>query len=514
MKSDKDFLDELARQALSNYKAEFNPEDWDNLARQLDREKQQKASGTDKVDSMARQQALSDYKAPYNPKDWVHLERMLEGQLRRQPKFWLFKGLEFGLIALAALGIWTYRDALLPYSSSNNPAAGQVQAEASAALASGKPKPKNGGAKSSANGGDSIQAQPSETQGSGTENRFGAKPWAEPGQLGPKGKAPKARIVQGSSSSAQGGANSPKSKALGAQAPQVMAANLGGDDSLLPAQAQSGQNLGSSPLDANKAIAQTLGQGAEEQVLAQGIALLDNRFPNFLQTEPEPKPFELKKHKLERQFFTQNRLGLSLGATRPSNLKAGRAKMGYHLGGLFEMELSKRWSLSTAFNFYQLNFELQDVQAVEDPRQEGLFYQVRQDSRTQISRLQVPLMLQFALFRDEKWRILAQGGIAGGLILSRHTSGSLDMQMHQASGELMVSTVINPQDYERGLSEGLAQNLYGAAILSLSIERQLSDKFLLFVQPQGQVSLNGTGREGFDRMNGFSLNMGIKAGLK
>jgi hypothetical protein len=241
---------------------------------------------------------------------------------------------------------------------------------------------------------------------------------------------------------------------------------------------------------------------------AKDVAEIDRK------VEPEPD-FGLKKLKPLQPYIRQIRIGLLVGAEAHSRTEYGRGAGGYTIGVIGEGEFSKTFALQAGLQMSLRSYEQERTYTVDntqlDPNVEGLIHQVEEQRHTQAALLQVPIQLQITCFKNDKWRIYAQTGANFYLNLSQSYSGTRQTTLSQAQGALRFSTDIAARDYEGAFFQtgSLQNNAFVNLQIGIGIERQLTDRLCLFVQPNFQYSLTKINQYG-NKNNIISLNVGAK----
>ncbi|MEY3368781.1 MAG: hypothetical protein RI973_1936 [Bacteroidota bacterium] len=144
----------------------------------------------------------------------------------------------------------------------------------------------------------------------------------------------------------------------------------------------------------------------------------------------------------------------------------------------------------------------------------------------QLDMLQVPLNLQYHFKDSGKWRFYGNAGIAGHFITSsmyeierRRTLSFKVPGAPAAEGDLLEdnSSIRTEKYLPKGLLDGgnFQDNFYLTANLGFGVERFVSSRWSLFVQPNYQHYLmtHGVGANK-ERFFAFSLNFGTKVNLK
>jgi hypothetical protein len=144
----------------------------------------------------------------------------------------------------------------------------------------------------------------------------------------------------------------------------------------------------------------------------------------------------------------------------------------------------------------------------------------------QLDMLQVPLQLQYHFKDSGLWRFYGNAGVAGHFITSsiyeierRRTLAFKVPGAPAAEGDLLEdnSSIRTEKYLPKGLLDGgnLQDNFYMTLNLGFGVERFVSSRWSLFVQPDYQHYLMSRGvGANRERFYAFSLNLGTKVSLK
>ncbi len=230
----------------------------------------------------------------------------------------------------------------------------------------------------------------------------------------------------------------------------------------------------------------------------------------------DPADFNLRKAKIVQPYVRVRKFGIIAGAEAHSRTEYGRAGSGFALGVFGEGDFSRLIAMQAGLQFSVRSFEqersytLDNTQLVEG--EEGLQHLVSEQRRTNSILVQIPVQLQFSVFRNAKWRIYAQVGASAYFNLSQTYKGQRETSLQQTDGALRYTTEIGKNDYEGGLlqSQSLADNAYLSCQFGLGIDRQLTERLSLSVQPSFQQSLTRINKYG-DKNQVISLQVGLKS---
>lgn len=527
MKQDFDFMDELARKALENFEVPFDGDDWSLMEQQLDQGEpaidkqarqelanlevpfnaqhwalleQKLQAGEHLIDKVA-QESLSNLDIPFNPEHWGLLEAKLDRREKR-PKFWLFKTVELTVVGLSLLFCFALpQKPVLPTSvgeegqsekgttlnkKARETVANTVETnEAFAHLQSALAQQQQGlnaatqkaGSVSllpktatSAFGGKSFQHQQAQQQ-----------QYALYGGL----KSGKNFDLSGIS----GGFNTPISTQQTAMQ--------------LPADQQTNTLLLTTEQDAQTPSLSDLSTEERRHIAELTLPVITRSTD-----EVEDPLFELKPIKSSTNYKQRLRLGLLLGADANMDSGYGNSHLGYTGGWLLEAEFSYFVALQTGMQVAQKNYHTRGTYEVMSPFGEQKIYTIEEERVTRLTHLQLPLQVQVAFFRNKHWRIGASAGAMFNFIVAQSQVGT--QKLYQQG--MMLYNELNPNDFQRGWWQGasLRDNFYLTLGGGLLVERQLTDDWSLFVQPQYYHSLTQKiGRAGF-KVGVFSMNVGVK----
>lgn len=195
------------------------------------------------------------------------------------------------------------------------------------------------------------------------------------------------------------------------------------------------------------------------------------------------------------------------------------AASGYGGGILVDFKRN-RWAFQTggiySFKRYIPNTPVLLFQTVDYYVKED-FHGIQQDI------LQIPLTLNYYFKNTGNWRMYGGLGIAGHFITSsvyefRYTyTPTFNLAAPNPPSEGETPSLKEEKDFPEGLFDGgsLSDNFYLTANLGLGIERYLSGRTSIFLQPNYQHYLmeKGIGTNK-DKIYSFSLFLGARVGLK
>lgn len=250
-------------------------------------------------------------------------------------------------------------------------------------------------------------------------------------------------------------------------------------------------------------------------LMALEISLLDNGDPNFELTQPR---IEKKKPKwrlgvfsaidvnhvytpydqlFDKPEYTSVANGYGGGITIALKMR----RLGFESGGIYSF---KRYvPKNTTFTpklWLTENFE-----------------------GVQLDILQIPFNFQYHLVNRGKWRFYVNGGAALHMLLSPvyefayREEGPLGLPAPLPPGEPCDQCLSNLKDFPKGILEGgsFKENAYGSANLGMGLERFISQRWSIFLQPtyQHYFTKRGVGPND-DKIYSMSIFMGTKVTIK
>ena len=323
------------------------------------------------------------------------------------------------------------------------------------------------------------------------------------------------------------GAASDNTKEAGARSATVSATTTSGklsNPGLLPARAMDQLAFGSSSTD--------LAVNTAGPLVETDFDLLSNDFENVesqtISALILPKAKKLPAP-MEVRFSLLSTVDYNIVATpadrfefQGTQIKTDEdttAASGYGGGILVDFKRN-RWAFQTGgiytFKRYIPNTPVLLFQTVDYYVKED-FHGIQQDI------LQIPLTLNYYFKNTGNWRMYGGLGIAGHFITSsvyefRYTyTPTFNLAAPNPPSEGETPSLKEEKDFPEGLLDGgrLSDNFYLTANLGLGIERYLSGRTSIFLQPNYQHYLleKGIGTNK-DKLYTFSLFLGARVGLK
>lgn len=452
-------------------------------------------------------EVFQHFELPATPNDWKRLEADLDKRRHRPLAVWFYKGLEIALMTgvFALLFQWAGSGSYSSSDSSNNNSSSQQQK----AL-------KNAAAKGSSNGNSSNLAANNNAapNNNSSSNNNSAAALNAASTTNSSAKTTRSKSNNFDAKSSRKTTNSTKNSVNG------NANNSGNINASTPtlANTQQPNNTLANATDGNqKANDNAANANITSTVDLLALQAIDAQQAKIT-TEPstDPADFSLRKVKIQQPYVRVRKFGVIAGAEAHSRTEYGRAGSGFAVGVFGEGDFSRQFALQMGVTLSLRSYEqeraytLDNTQLVEG--EEGLTHQVSEQRRTHSLLLQIPVSLQFSVFRNAKWRIYAQLGASAHLNLSQIYGGSRQTTLQQTDGALRYSSPIGKNDYEGGLLQGhsLADNSYLSCQFGLGIDRQLTERLSLSIQPSFQQSLTRINRYG-DKTQVISLQVGLKS---
>ena len=519
MKDNKlDNIDKLAKKALEDFEVPFEPMDWAAFQHQLKAE--------DAIDQVAKD-ALKDHQVERPAHAWKEFEQLLHQQRQNYRYIWWFKMAEMGAMALLVLGLVQW----LPCTDHASSIAQDPTANP-ALLAPNGVDPSNSTA-----GQATATTAPSTvvtTPGQAAESAKAQQPFTHPIEIGGGDQQPPLPPATDEATAnaaapgplAQGplnGAASHTASAKNAASQQGNAAyDEGATTSTVVTNTATDDTKGTGSLDHENltpALATLPTQEAEETSAApNGPSFMEKEAATNLRTmaispilladcalsTPTDPVVEIKKMVLKAPFKRQQYVSAVLGAGANLRNSMGNTSIGYSAGLTYEWELSERWSIKTGLIANLKRYDRNDV--VQLQANDGITYQANQLKTTNLTVVEVPIDVQYTVFKADKWRLYLASGVSLNAVGSRIYTGNQEF----TANNLTIRADLNSADFERGLFEGAAveRNAFISFGGGVGIERQLGDALSLYLLPTYRHALNAAGD---DYIHTFNVNIGIKA---
>lgn len=491
----------------------------------------------DFMDEMARK-ALEDFQVPFNPDDWKVMEEKLNRKEHKTPKLWIFKGIEATVITLALLLLFTVfsvpkqTDYITSAQDGDNNTSAAQTGEHSIAM-SGSNNHSESHLQSNqqqfAHLQSALQTQQQSLHGGSTQAGVVQLRKEEPkgaALLGGQSLSAAVNKTQKSSSmGTSGGFNLPfglslkgnntinnnnnnKLSSLGNSNNNHLSSLNG--NSLTQQVATAHHNPFISENQNNSNTKTT--EDTENQVETNTRQLATSMLPtigagNGIGGGDEPL-FELKRMKIKETYINRLRLGLQMSADANTDSGYGNSHLGYSAGWTLEAEFSYFFSIQSGLSVSQKNYRNQTEYVATSPADENKQYNVKEESVTRLTLVQIPLQIQGSFFRNKNWRLGISAGAMANFIVGKSFTGT---QRLEHNGLTLFNT-INPHDYERGWWQGagLGNNFYCSVGGGFLAERQLTDRWSLLVQPQYYHALAFKPSAAGFKVGTFSMMVGVR----
>lgn len=460
------------------------------------------------IDQIARD-ALDDFEVDFNPDDWKLMEEKLDKKEHLMPYIWLYKGLEASLLLLI---LFTGVHFLYQNTNSGNH---QSDVNSNSPQQTFAEQQEIKGTNSTDKTLATLSNNSSKEEHYSNENSSDETLNADKKEAVLKNRTEK----------------TVNTKTLGTKTPKVQNRSKEksrGSETFIPTQKENSLDLDKEDFAKNHSP-----NLAKDQISAEvGSMKLTKDGGNFI-SFTEIAAIDLKKaladnhggddedvisihskYRYPKIYSPKMHLAIFAGADYSMATSEGIAQMGITFGASLETEINKRFSLSYGIVASRKKFEDYYQHEIDRTATEGVMYTQTVERRAALSTVQVPIFANLMLFENTKWELNASVGLAGHILATRFVEGSTRTAVQQTAGGLVNIAEINSDAQEKGAFEGgsFNRNIFATVGLGLSLERQLSDDFKLFLNPQYQHALNSIG-DHQDRLSGFTLLVGLKKAL-
>lgn len=461
----------------------------------------------DKAFDKAARDAFDDFEMPFDPSHWKRLEADLDRRRhKRIPAFWLFKSLE--LVVVTGFFSWLVYGALpntkvldnsdlADNSIKNTLAKANNNNSANKTNEVGQNEAEN---KAKANSSNSQYLANTYTLNSNTN---GSKTIIN-------ANTPLINTSKNANNISNFGLNTPNFTINKAQAFTAAVSHKGSQQNTIK-NSNSPSHSENANINAENANAENA--NADQVWTYPNLTTISiDEAAKIKQADPEPS-FGLKKAKIIQPYVRQVKVAVLAGVDAHSRTDYGKGISGYTFGLVAEGEFNARFALQAGLAFSSRNYEQERTMIIDNSQngQENLTHEVKELRTTHANLLQLPLLLQITAYRNQKWRIYAQTGLSFYLNFSQTYKGSQQTTLAQSNGSVRFTTNIDRNQYEGALfqTHQLKNNVFVNAQIGLGLERQLSDSWSLFVQPNFQYSLTKMNSYG-NRNHILSLHVGAK----
>jgi hypothetical protein len=469
----------------------------------------------DKAFDKAARDAFDDFEMPFDPSHWKRLEADLDRRRhKRIPAFWLFKSLEF-VVVTAVFSYLVY--GALPNTKvlDNSDLADNSQQNT---LANTTNNSANNTNNSHTNNTTQVGQNEAEANSQYLANTYTLNSNTNGSKTIINANKPLIKTSKTANNISNFGLNTPTFTINKAQAFTAAVSHKGSH------QNTANNSTNNSNSNSEKANATNTSNSENANIDAEN-AKADQVWPypnlttisideaaKIKQADPEPN-FGLKKAKPIQPYVRQVKVAVLAGVDAHSRTDYGKGTSGYTFGLVAEGEFNARFALQAGLAFSSRNYEQERTIIIDSSQngQENLTHEVKELRTTHANLLQLPLLLQITAYRNQKWRIYTQIGLSFYLNFSQTYKGSQQTTLAQSNGSVRFTTNIDRNQYEGALfqTRQLKNNVFVNAQIGLGLERQLSDSWSLFVQPNFQYSLTKMNSYG-NRNHVLSLHVGAK----
>jgi hypothetical protein len=485
-------IDKLAKEALENFEANFNPLDWLEMEQQLDADKS--------VDQLAKK-VLGDYETSFAEDDWLQFEQYRKQKKQPVPFIPWFKSAEIGILVLFILSFSHYLPSKNTPESEQTPThSPKVELENLMAAQSGLTTEQQTKAASlnsplnhvpiTVTTESSTTALPSETN----------KPTVS---LLEKSSVSAVRVdAQNSPNSFKDVLNNDPSNTKDASIIEASETKNFTKNSI---QNQIAFGQEDQKDEVRQAIIE---QQAAQLKINRKTKALQQLLPVHLQLIPqEIEPIHnLTPVQLKKTIYKKIYLGGIASLSANIENEFGGSSIGYGAGFSFDIDFGAKFGLRTAFMFrskqYTKNYTLASNTL------DNVSYSIASTVQRNLVVLTIPLDFQYTFFRSDKWKIFATAGLEANFIASRTYRGS---EQTTFNGLTLIKDIQNNQ-FNRGFVEGgqFVQNAYLSLGGGIGLERQLGDRFSIYILPVYRHAVTAVGGV---HIHSFNFNIGLRTSL-
>lgn len=509
MKSKQDF-DRFIRERIENFEAEGQPRGWDRLAHGLKEEEE--VAGTAKADEKALEAVVFDkmnqLEVAYQPVSWTKLESLLNEEYRFVNKIIRYKSLELSIfLLLIALFVNYYPQ---------TPSAKSVPLKTRPIAAETKEKNQSSP--------ESIAANAT------TGNETAAPEESHPNQglTADHANVSLGYVVGEAQQIAQEEEALTKSISAVPQAPSLPTTNNLAVSSISSVNNPSANKLSKEP----PLVISTPKATILDQILwasldpIPDLAISPSSFEEVAIAEVKPSPRE--------RFFRFGMLGASdynHVITPPTlidgkSYSANRYALGYS-GGLTFSWGTNRWEIETGLVYAAKKYLPLPLSEVEYSLEEGLSGE--QLKTFEYEMIAIPLNVRYHFIPNGKWRFYAIGGVGLNTVLQADYFITDPVLPEPGPPPSFAPSVprndnntkagIDKKAFTKGFFQGgsFSENAYFTANFGMGLERFISHRTSLYVQPHYQRSLfylkNGGLGPFNDQVHTMSLILGMRVKL-
>lgn len=194
-----------------------------------------------------------------------------------------------------------------------------------------------------------------------------------------------------------------------------------------------------------------------------------------------------------------------------------QAAVGYSAGLNIAFEKG-RWALETGAHYSTKTYSPIDIEEVVGSFKQGFYGVSLKD--IEIETINIPIMARYKLVHLRNWKMYGMfGGSINMAILANYFKKNTDYSAVASTASLVPLTNANIEDknFSDGLFEGgdIFENIYFTANAAINIERKISNRLSIYVQPGMQYNLLNTGLgPNNDRIHTASLAVGTRVQLR
>lgn len=542
-KRDFDKIDEIAREALKDFKADYNPQDWLEFEQQLNAETS--------VDDLA-QESLKELQVPFDESAWKEFETKLDNKEHLYPYIWRLKGMEVGIIALfiftfvnltvnnknnSFISIFTNDNTstLTPNSNSdNNVNAEEATEDETFNLADPQAllnqNASENGHMNETNAYDNNDASTNNNhsglnQNAGTARHLSDNNSNVANYNNANQETPNTYAFNKANNNGNGNINTPDATNFNSNASN-------NSNAIAPSNANINANdvANESEKEADgvdvefseENLMNTINEEEELHELGNSTWSSSHRFltneifafdsdNNKLNNKHTDPLFELKNVEYKQNYLCKIHVGATVSADANMTTSMGGTSIGYSGGLFFDIECSPRIFIKTGLSASHKKYFDDKEYILDRTAFDNNIYSIKESKTSNLVLVQVPVDFNYIFFKNEKWRIFVSAGITANLVAGRIYEGT---QSTSYNG-LSIKTDINNNDFDRGALEGgqFIDNLYLSVGGGVGLERQLGDNVSLYLLPIYKHGVTPFGKNK-DLIGTFSLNVGVKTTLR
>lgn len=474
------------------------------------------------IDKIAKQ-ALEEYRAPFNPDDWADMEARLNKRRRVAPRLWMIKGFEILLVLLTLLTIHNIVNTHPTTASWKANEGDGVKSEESRVNSEGMNAgvaQVEGGAFGSANLSDqanqhtNTQAVALGNTGEQSNNKAGA------GNASFVNKTPSGRL---NNNAGVNGGNGKNAVSKGNNEHNGNTPNAGNADAVVNANA-----FNPSAEDSDPAIRKLFPDyfqtpSHEKEATATGLFELLDNFSSKLMAPPIEMPSlklmakaapDIRKPPARKR--TKQEFDFAMGFAPEATVrgKSGNFSMGYQIHSGITAYFMDRFAIETGIN-YSLKRFYEEKTFTLNPTDNPPFNQVLEKRQVTINTLEVPVGLRVDTYRNRHIRLYVNAGFSvhaalWNVYLKERTASGIE-----PDGSVLVEYQTSERlPAENGLVQGgsMGSNLYFSANVGMGIEFKANERSSLFLQPTYRHALKGIGPDN-EPFHSMSLLIGFRTKL-